>query len=68
MKRSRSKFLCMLFAILLSLSVIPFAAFAAASPDFKFVAAVARDGSMLDARGIVYAASGEKRDTESSFI
>lgn len=49
-------------------NIADFAAFAAASPDFKFVAAVARDGSMLDARGIVYAASGEKRDTESSFI
>lgn len=42
-------------------NIADFAAFAAASPDFKFVAAVARDGSMLDARGIVYAASGEKQ-------
>ena len=33
MKRSRSKFLCMLFAILLSLSVVPFAAFAAETTE-----------------------------------
>ncbi len=45
-----------------------FANFAANNPQFKFISAVARDGSMLDPRGIVYAASGEKRDTESSFI
>ncbi len=45
-----------------------FAAFAAGDKNFRFVLAVARDGSMLDPRGIVYAASGEKRDTESSFI
>ena len=32
------------------------------------MAAVAKDGSMLDARGIIYASSGEKRDTQSSFI
>ena len=36
--------------------------------NFNFIAAVARDGSMFDSRGIIYASSGEKRDTESSFI
>ena len=48
--------------------IAAFAAFAAGDGNFRFVLAVARDGSMLDPRGIVYAASGEKRDTESSFI
>ncbi len=48
--------------------IASFASFAAANPNFKFISSVARDGSMLDPRGIVYAASGEKRDTESSFI
>ena len=45
-----------------------FAKFAAENADFKFFCAVSRDGSMLDARGVVYASTGEKRDTESSFI
>jgi len=48
--------------------IAAFARFAADNPEFRFVAAVSRDGSMLDPRGIVYASSGEKRDTESSFI
>ncbi len=48
--------------------IATFANFAASNPNFKFISAVARDGSMLDPRGIVYASSGEKRDTESSFI
>lgn len=48
--------------------IAEFANFAAANKNFKFLFAVARDGSMLDARGIVYASTGEKRDTESSFI
>lgn len=48
--------------------IAAFAAFAVGDKNFRFVLAVARDGSMLDPRGIVYAASGEKRDTESSFI
>ena len=48
--------------------IASFASFAAQNKNFRFVTAVARDGSMLDARGIVYASSGEKRDTESSFI
>ena len=46
MKRSRSKFLCMLFAILLSLSVIPFAAFAAAEPADEFDAPVTVDDGL----------------------
>lgn len=45
MKRSRSKFLCMLFAILLSLSVIPFAAFAAETAD-EFDAPVTVDDGL----------------------
>lgn len=49
-------------------NIADFAKFAAENKDFKFLYAVARDGSMLDARGIVYASTGEKRDTETSFI
>ena len=45
-----------------------FAKFVSENPGFKFFCAVARDGSMLDARGTVYASTGEKRDTESSFL
>ena len=45
-----------------------FAKFVSENPEFKFFCAVARDGSMLDARGTVYASTGEKRDTESSFL
>lgn len=45
-----------------------FAMFVANNPSFRFITAVSRDGSVLDPRGIVYASSGEKRDTESSFI
>ena len=48
--------------------IVKFAEFVASNPSFRFITAVARDGSMLDPRGIVYASSGEKRDTESSFI
>ncbi len=48
--------------------IAAFAHFAAQNKNFRFVTAVARDGSMLDPRGIVYASSGEKRDTNSSFI
>jgi len=48
--------------------ILHFLNFANQNPDFKFLTAVDKDGSMLDARGIVYAASGEKRDTETSFI
>jgi len=49
-------------------NIADFAKFAASQSGFAFSVAVARDGSMLDSRGIVYASSGEKRDTESSFI
>ena len=48
--------------------IMQFANFALNNKNFKFMAAVAKDGSMLDARGIIYASSGEKRDTQSSFI
>ncbi len=48
--------------------IATFATQATSIENFKFIAAVARDGSMFDSRGIVYASSGEKRDTESSFI
>lgn len=48
--------------------IAQFADFVNANKDFKFFCAVDKDGSMLDARGIVFASTGEKRDTESSFI
>lgn len=48
--------------------IASFATFVANNPSFRFITAVSRDGSILDPRGIVYASSGEKRDTESSFI
>ena len=48
--------------------IASFATFVANNPNFRFITAVSRDGSILDPRGIVYASSGEKRDTESSFI
>lgn len=48
--------------------IMQFANFALNNKNLKFMAAVAKDGSMLDARGIIYASSGEKRDTQSSFI
>ena len=48
--------------------IMQFANFALNNKNFKFMAAVAKDGSMLDARGIIYASSGEKRDTQCSFI
>ncbi|MBP3357772.1 MAG: chromosome segregation protein SMC, partial [Opitutales bacterium] len=48
--------------------ITSFATFVANNPSFRFITAVSRDGSILDPRGIVYASSGEKRDTESSFI
>ena len=49
--------------------ILNFAQFASANSDFDFVLAVAKDGSMLDWRGIIYANGGENsRDTESSFI
>ncbi len=49
--------------------VVEFASYASSNADFNFALAVAKDGTMLDWRGIVYAAGGESsRDTESSFI
>ena len=49
--------------------ILSFARFAASNADFKFALAVAKDGTMLDWRGILYAAGGENgRDSESSFI
>ncbi len=49
--------------------IVIFAKFASDNSDFNFSLAVAKDGTMLDWRGIVYAAGGEvSRDTESSFI
>ncbi len=46
-----------------------FANFVSGNENFKFSIAVAKDGTMLDWRGIVYASGGESsRDTESSFI
>lgn len=48
--------------------IMQFADFALNNENFKFLMAVDKDGSMLDARGIIYASSGEKRDTQSSFI
>lgn len=48
--------------------IAEFARFAAGRGDFKFLVAAARDGSMLDSRGILFAYGGEKRDTETSFI
>lgn len=43
MKRSRSKFLCMLFAILMCLSVVPFTAFAAETAD-EFASELVSEG------------------------
>lgn len=43
MKRSRSKFLCMLFAILMCLSVVPFTAFAAETAD-EFASGLVSEG------------------------
>lgn len=48
--------------------IFEFAKFAKENPNFKFFAAVDKSANMLDARGIVYAAGSENRDTESSFI
>ncbi len=49
--------------------ILDFAKFVSQNSDFNFALAVAKDGTMLDWRGIVYASGGEtSRDTESSFI
>ncbi len=39
-----------------------------AGGGFKFLLAVSKDGDMFSSRGFVYVSSGEKADTESSFI
>ncbi len=36
--------------------------------NFRFIAVAAKDGSMLDSRGIIYTSATEKHDAESSFI
>ncbi|MBO5255859.1 MAG: chromosome segregation protein SMC [Opitutales bacterium] len=49
--------------------ITEFASFVSQNQNFNFALAVSKDGTMLDWRGIVYAAGGESsRDTESSFI
>ncbi len=45
-----------------------FAEFVSNNKNFRFVAAVDKNGSMMDSRGIVFVSDSQKRDTESSFI
>ncbi len=45
-----------------------FARFASENPSFRFVAAVDKNGCMMDPRGLVFVSDSQKRDTESSFI
>ena len=49
-------------------NISDFAKFASDNPAFSFALAVDRDGSVMDSRGIIFASSGEKKDTETSFI
>ena len=48
--------------------IFAFAEFAKSEPDFRFFAAADKNLNMLDARGLLYAAGSQSRDTESGFI
>lgn len=49
-------------------SIEAFVKFAIATPNFTFALACDKSGNVVDCRGVVYSASSELKDTESSFI